>query len=65
MNGQSGGVTTGVVAADPRDARKAATVFFAEMPWNGERLLDPGQWPAARFFELVCGAEEGASEERG
>ena len=43
---------------NPKDAAGNA-------PWIGECLPDPGQWPAARFFELLCGAEEGASEEVG
>ncbi len=53
-----------VVVADSRDAQKLAKAFFAQMPWDGERALDPAEWPAARFLELVCGANGPTSATR-
>ncbi len=49
-----------VVAVDPSDARKTASVFFAEMPWDGLSSPDPAEWPAARFFDLMCRGPQGA-----
>ena len=47
-----------VVLVDPTDARATAGAFFDAMPWDGVRAMDPSRWPAARFFELVCGDPE-------
>lgn len=40
------------VKSDPRDAGKATSRFFGEMPWDGLRGFDPAEWKASRFFEL-------------